>query len=189
MPHLLLQSALQITGAHLGSIWIKPTPDTFSSRKGVLCEPKAVQKNQVVKYPTRPIQLAKIVHETSVIWSNSKADSSVANQFASGTEITCPIQDDNNRQAIPFSYVVEVKRSPLASQQIENTASIPQEVLSPSKSLKSTKNKPIKSAVETLRHQPVHYSLLIHPPIVIEVSMCTFASNNMCYISTPDIIP
>lgn len=164
IPHLLLETALKIKGSHLGSVWIKPKPDsstnTQSKEKG---------------YPVRPIQLAKIVHETSVIWSNAKADPSVANQFASGTEISCQDLDThNNQHTAPFCYIVEVKRSPLAAQKTEEVDPLSRELFSPSniaKGLKSTKNKPICDNADTMfRHLPVMYSLLVHPPIVIEVS-------------------
>ena len=166
VPHLLLERALGITGSHLGSIWIKPKPYTDLSHPELFGEAKTIGKNSVVEYPSRPIQLAKIVHETSVIWSNSKADPKVANQFASGTEISCPIK---NEKSNPFCYVLEVKRSPLTSQQIDDTdLLVPTEVFSPGRGLKSAKSKSTKTADTTLRHQPVLYSLLIHPPIVIE---------------------
>jgi hypothetical protein len=175
VPHLLLERALRLTGAHLGSIWIKPKPNDNSLHPKVAGDYVANDSRPNIIYPSRPIQLAKIVHETSVIWNNSKADPTVANQFASGTEISCPILDANDSaQTIPFCYVVEVKRSPLASQKIEESDLIPREVFSPSnitRGLKSVKNKPNKAAGTVLRHQPVLYSLVVHPPIVIEVSV------------------
>lgn len=165
IPHLLLEKALQIKGSHLGSVWIKPKPDSSVN----------AQLNEK-GYPTRPIQLAKIVHETSVIWSNAKADPSIANQFASGAEISCQVLDTHsNQNPAPFCYVVEVKRSPLASQKTEEADPISRELFSPSnitKGLTSTKSKPILDNADTkFRHLPVMYSLHVHPPIVIEVSI------------------
>ena len=45
------------------------------------------------------------------------------------------------------------------------------ELFSPIERLKSSKYKPIKGTDDLFQHQPVHYSLVIHPPIVIEVSI------------------
>lgn len=114
VPHTLLEKALQIHGSHLGSFWIKPKPADNISQRDFLGYTTS-NNNTCVEYPKRPIQLAKIVHETAVIWRESKADPMVANQFASGTEISCPILDSHgNPQTTPYCYVVEVKRSPLA---------------------------------------------------------------------------
>ena len=159
-------------GSHLGSLWIKPKPANNILQPDFLGDSITIDNN-CVEYPKLPIQLAKIVHETAVIWRESKADPMVANQFASGTEISCPILDSlNNPQTAPYCYVVEVKRSPLAPQKFEENVDMAQrELFSPIERLKSSKSKPIKDTVEAFQHLPVHYSLVIHPPIVIEVSI------------------
>eukprot|EP00804_Cyclotella_cryptica_P020229 CCRYP_010930-RC/>CCRYP_010930-RC protein AED:0.04 eAED:0.04 QI:95/1/1/1/0.91/0.91/24/65/5640 len=171
VPHLLLESALRLEGSHLGSFWMKPKqiddltlPGLFNGRS---------KEMTYIDYPSRPIQLSKILHETSTIWSTAKGNPSVANQFASGTEISCPVFDTgNNRQTIPFCYVVEIKRSPLAPQKkTEENDVIGRELFSPTssgKGQKITKSKISRTADTTYRHRPVLYSLLIHPPIVIQ---------------------
>jgi hypothetical protein len=175
----LLERALRLAGAHLGSIWIKPKPSDDILHQELLGKSVANVSSPVIAFPSRPIQLAKIVHETSVIWTNSKADPTIANQFASGTEISCPILDA--KDGAQFCYVVEVKRSPIAPQKIEESELIPREVFSPSnitRGLKSGKNKPTKAAGSALRHQPVLYSLIVHPPIVIEVRKIVARKNH-----------
>jgi hypothetical protein len=172
----LLERALGIDGSHLGSIWIKPQSYDSLFHSESLGIPKT-KDSLSVNYPSRPIQIAKIVHETSVIWSKSKADPTVANQFASGTEVSCSILDSvKNPQPTSFCYVVEVNRSPLAPQKPEEIDPIQREVFSP-RALRSAKSKPIKAVDTAFRHQPIQYSLVIHPPIVIEVSIDALASN------------
>jgi hypothetical protein len=174
VPHLLLESALRLEGSHLGSFWMKPKRKDDFLIPG-MSNIERLNEMSYIDYPSRPIQLSKILHETSTIWNNAKGDPSVANQFASGTEISCPVFDtDNNRQTIPFCYVVEIKRSPLAPQKkTEEIDAIAGELFSPTivaKVQKTAKSKPLRAAgTTTYRHRPVLYSLLIHPPIVIEV--------------------
>lgn len=174
VPHLLLESALRLEGSHLGSFWMKPKRKDDVLIPGMF-DMERLNEMSYIDYPSRPIQLSKILHETSTIWNNAKGDPSIANQFASGIEISCPVFDtDNNRQTIPFCYVLEIKRSPLASQKkAEELDAIAGESSPPTvagKVQKTAKSKSLKSAgTTTYRHRPVLYSLLIHPPIVIEV--------------------
>lgn len=150
---------------------MKPMPKDDIISPGMSNITRSNEMNYI-DYPSRPIQLSKILHETSTIWSNAKGDPSVANQFASGTEISCPVFDkDNNRQTIQFCYVVEIKRSPLAPQKkTEEMDVITRELFSPTSLAKGLRSKPPKIADTTYTHCPVIYSLFIHPPIVIEVS-------------------
>lgn len=176
LPHLLMESALRLEGTHLGSIWIKPSQNEDLLTSVMSSTDKPAEKNYV-DYPSRPIQLAKILHETSVIWNKAKADPAIANQFASGTEISCPILDENNnRQTIPFCYVIEVKRSPLAPQQfVEEPDIITQELFSPTNIARGLKGTKKKGGDPSERHLPVFYSIRVHPPIVIEVSVWYFS--------------
>ena len=121
---LLLESALRLNGNHLGSIWIRPdqsSSDDFPEISRDLDTPG--RGPSTVGYPTRPLQLAKILHESSVIFREANGDPSIANRIASGIEVSCPIFDGSkSRSSKPFCYVVEVKRSPIVRSAQAETA-------------------------------------------------------------------
>lgn len=177
VPYLLLESAMRLKGNHLGSIWVRPDRTSCDEVAEVSHAAKDssseyFSETDVIGYPPRPIQLAKILHESSVIFRDSDGDPRLANQVASGAEISCPVVDSNKkRNAIPFCYVVEVKRSPLILSgdnevAVESTSSPP----TTGKGFRGPRNMFSKSASQSraTKHAPVAYSLVIHPPIVIE---------------------
>ena len=179
IPYLLLESAMHLEGNHLGSIWVRPDQDSCEEADELSCAAKDrssryFSETDTVGYPPRPIQLAKILHESSVIFKDSNGDPSLANQVASGAEISCPILDSNKkRKATPFCYVVEVNRSPLISS--ETTDDKVTDIASASsppmgKGLRGARTIFSKTSIQSrvTSHAPVAYSLVIHPPIVIE---------------------
>ena len=179
IPYLLLESAMHLEGNHLGSIWIRPDQSSCDevgevSHAAKDCTFQLSSYTDIVGYPPRPIQLAKILHESSVIFRDSDGDPRLANQFASGAEISCPILDHSNkRKTIPFCYVVEVKRSPLISSEMSESEVADTSTLSPPKTGKGLRGARIKfskgtNQSRTTTHAPVAYSLVVHPPIVIE---------------------
>ncbi len=179
VPYLLLESAMRLKGNHLGSIWVKPEQMSCEEADELSYAAKDLSseyfsETDIVGYPPRPIQLAKILHESSVIFRDSNGDPRLANQVASGAEISCPIVDSNKkRKAIPFCYVVEVKRSPLISSETSDNEVEVASTSSPpmmGKGFRGPRNMFSKSASQSraTKHAPVAYSLVIHPPIVIE---------------------
>ena len=176
IPYLLLESALRLKGNHLGSIWIRPD-QAFNDH---LKEDSAIPNSpglSTIGYPSRPIQLAKIVHESSVIFKDSNGDPSIANQIESGIEVSCPIFDSSkSRTSRPFCYVLEVKRSPLVqstqAETVKAEAASVGDSLSPTRMGKGLKAKTIFSKNQAQEkaeiHAPVAYSLVIHAPIIIE---------------------
>ena len=197
---LLIESALRMNGNHLGSIWIKPDQSSRDDFKDDPLDPNSsgldetrhfatypVDQNYQqsssstcgqaegvdIGFPSRPIQLAKILHESSVIFAG---DPAIASQVASGIEISCPVYNKNNHTPIsrPFCYVVEVKRSPFV--RLNNVKIILPDATdfdstSPArtgkgfaKNIFSKNNAPEKADV----HAPIAYSLVIHPPLIIE---------------------
>jgi len=174
---LLLESALEMNGNHLGSIWIRPDKAFGEDFKDAPVGPCASGLDQsTIGYPSRPIQLAKILHESSVIIKDSNGDQNLANQVASGVEVSCPIFDRNKaRSNKPFCYVVEVKRSPFIrstqAETIKSESASAADAISPmGKGLKTAKNifsKNIGPGKADI-HTPIAYSLVIHPPLIIE---------------------
>ncbi len=170
---LLIESALRMNGNHLGSIWIKP--DDFNDDP---LDPNSSGLDEsIIGFPSRPIQLAKMLHESSVIFKDSNGDPVIANQVASGIEISCPVYNKNNHSPIsrPFCYVVEVQRSPFVRLNNAKTT-LPDatdcgDATSPArigngfaKNIFSKNNAPEKADM----HAPIAYSLAIHPPLIIE---------------------
>jgi hypothetical protein len=179
IPYLLLESAMHLEGNHLGSIWIRPDQASCDevgevSHAAKDCTFQLSSYTDIVGYPPRPIQLAKILHESSLIFKDSDGDPRLANQVASGVEISCPILDHNNkRKSIPFCYVVEVKRSPLVSSEMSENEEADLSAFSPPMIGKGLRGARIKFSKGTNQsrsrtHAPVAYSLVVHPPIVIE---------------------
>lgn len=179
IPYLLLESAMHLEGNHLGSIWIRPDQASCDevgevSHAAKDCTFQLSSYTDNVGYPPRPIQLAKILHESSVIFRDSDGDPRLANQVASGALISCPILDHNRkRKTIPFCYVVEVKRSPLVSSETSEREEADTSTLSPPMMGKGLRGARIKFSKGTNQsksrtHAPVAYSLVVHPPIVIE---------------------
>eukprot|EP00986_Skeletonema_menzelii_P013164 scaffold7491_cov142-Skeletonema_menzelii.AAC.15 len=177
VPYLLLESAMHLEGNHLGSIWVRPDQASCEETGELSSKDRSSQyfsDTDTVGYPPRPVQLAKILHESSVIFRDSNGDPRLANQVASGAEISCPILDCNKkRKTTPFCYVVEVKRSPLISSEtpddkvadIASASSPPMgKGLLAARTIFSKTSMPSRATT----HAPVAYSLVIHPPIVIE---------------------
>jgi hypothetical protein len=175
---LLIESALRMNGNHLGSIWIRPDQSLRDDFIDVSLDPNSSGLDEsIIGFPSRPIQLAKMLHESSVIFSESNGDPVIANQVASGIEISCPVYNKINHSPVsrPFCYVVEVKRSPFVRLNNVNTilldATDSRDATSPArtgkgfaKNIFSKNNAPEKANV----HAPISYSLIIHPPLIIE---------------------
>lgn len=163
-----------MNGNHLGSIWIRP--DQASNDNSAPLDPDAVgRENLSIGYPSRPIQLAKILHESSAIFNDSNRDPDVANQVATGIQVSCPTFDENGyRSSRPFCYVVEVKKSPFFKAETKNSEiSRAGDELTPArmgKGLKTARNIFLRGYApeKTEIHAPIAYSLVIHPPFIIE---------------------
>ncbi len=168
IPYLLLESALRLKGNHLGSIWIRPDYQNSS----IIDDSLSGMCSSRVGFPSRPIQLAKVLHESSIIFKHHDTLLSSTTSL----EVSCPIYSgvENEKKNIPFCYVVEVKRSPLVKafqSEKPKTNGDTGGVLSPSKMGKKHARNKVTKAAESENadiHAPVTYSLTIHPPIIIE---------------------
>ncbi len=197
IPLLLLESSLHLEGSHLGSLWIRPTE---SHRSGLLSALGHHQSDSLEKqtlpsigFSSRPIQLAKVVHESAVMYENMQGMSTSMSNFRSGIQISCPIVQSQEESIAPFCYCVEVCRSPivhayrefntgtgddstLSNSGIDTPASHPKDESwshsSPKGELeeksKEDSKKGSQSHQSSCVHAPIAYSLVIHPPIVIE---------------------
>ena len=73
LPTLLLESALEMAGGHLGSVWM--CPDTSNTKIFSFRDfSKPTESSKIEEFDvdmcSRPIQLAKIVDETSLLYQN-----------------------------------------------------------------------------------------------------------------------
>lgn len=177
---LLLENALRMNGNHLGSMWIRPDQASCDDLNDPLMSRNKSDMSTgawcTVGYPSRPVQLAKVVHESSVIFRDSHGDPAIANEVASGVEVSCPIFDRNqSRSSTPFCYVVEVKRSPFRrstqaeSIKPETEAAVDSNLNSPrtGKVMKNMFSKGINQERADI-HAPIAYQFFIHPPLVLE---------------------
>ena len=213
IPVLLLESALRMKGIHLGSIWLRPSDYVISpnSVENVMHQKSTsgtAKPYQKTGYSSRPIQLAKLVHETSKMFDKKLRNPSSFAIGGIGIQITCPIIHGTGvESASPFCYAVEIERSPLFKKQdstinadsiheesetseiiranhgsdLNSNMSSESKILGLNNSLGVTKAK--MNFVEADRkrsrnvnhheiHAPITYSLIIHPPIVIENLLC-----------------
>jgi hypothetical protein len=174
LPTLLIENALEMEGSHLGSFWICPDTDNHNfSFKDFTLSTGFFKEEIEASFCTRPVQLAKIVHESSVIFQSAPVDEDVAPSDAkSGVQISCPTRSSEGDSKAPFCYALEVSRSPLVGFDRDKTI-----VDIKTFNLESTENKMIESHKQSKRekktkraeriHGPVSYSLSVHAPLVI----------------------
>lgn len=179
IPSLLIETSLELEGHHLGSFWIRPFDSKENKDLSYLssqCEDS--DRESVVEYSSRPIQLAKLVHESALIFKSNGGEDLEPEKVRSGVQISCPaVSTREGTPLAPFCYVVEARRSPL----VRSTENL-EPATSPAATPKQEVNAPgVKHIERTLAarfhapkdsskfiHGPVSYSLLIHPPLVIE---------------------
>jgi hypothetical protein len=181
IPSLLLESALRMEGSHLGCVWVCPEK---SKRNDKLAEVWRLDEKLGVHDPTvgfssRPIQLAKIVHESALLFQGSNGEDLAPDKVRSGIQISCPIADGGDGVPVaPFCYAIEIRRSPVVRDR-RDFEGAPQKKVSFAKSsmnrliAQRTPAEPGKKEKKTresaaMTHSPVAYTLMIHPPIVIE---------------------
>jgi hypothetical protein len=184
VPILLLESALRLKGSHLGSFWIRP--DDKKKNEGLFellsigVEPNMV--DTAIGYCSRPVQLAKVVHESSQIFAAANCDDLAPDRGQSGIQVSCPISDGSDGVPLaPFCYALEIRRSPIVKAFEEepevlerprvNFALQRMQAASGDNNTASTAKKARRHDFHSssrYKHGPVTYSLAIHPPLVIE---------------------
>lgn len=182
IPSLLLEASLELEGHHLGSFWIRPVDSKDNKDIEYISSQRDDNSASVVEFSSRPIQLAKLVHESALIFKSNRGEDLEPEKVTSGVQLSCPVIAASAGAPIaPFCYVVEVRRSPLVKS-LDCPDSGTSSVASP-KQEKGTPQ-PLKGGKGTERgmvtnfrargdrshfvHGPVSYSLLIHPPLIIE---------------------
>jgi hypothetical protein len=164
LPTLLTESALEMDGSHLGSIWVRPSTsntEIFSFRDFSKPTESEIEKFDT-SFCSRPMQLAKIVHETSRLYQNRAGEDIEQSEARTGVQVSCATHSRNGKIRTPFCYAIEIVRSPIVKSNIDVALSSEHKNDTVEKNKK--KRKPDHS---NLIHGPVAYSLAIHSPIVI----------------------
>jgi hypothetical protein len=164
LPTLLIESSLEMEGSHLGSVWMRPdtsSTELFSFRDFSKPTDSEVEKFDA-SFCSRPVQLARIVNESSMLYHNGAGEDIEQSEARSGVQVSCATHSQNGNIRTPFCYAIEIVRSPIVKSNIDS------EFSSEAKDGLLEKNKK-KKRPDNLRliHGPVAYSLAIHSPIVI----------------------
>lgn len=163
VPSLLLEASLRVEGNHLGSFWIRPDESKGAKDLSYLVEQcEAIgTHDSFVGYCSRPVQLAKLVHETALIFQGNNGEDLEPKRARSGVQVSCPVSVSTEGLPLaPFCYVIEIRRSPLVrSRERWNS----EEANETDKTFL-----PKRGSHSTFVHSPVSYSLLIYPPLIIE---------------------
>ena len=91
LPTLLLESALEMAGGHLGSVWM--CPDTSNTKIFSFRDfSKPTESSKIEEFDvdmcSRPIQLAKIVDETSLLYQNGGGEDIGLIDAKSGVQVS-----------------------------------------------------------------------------------------------------
>jgi hypothetical protein len=179
VPILLLDAALREQGNHLGSFWVRP--DRNEELKKYL-QSMSVIDDRTIKLPmasfsSRPVQLAKIVYESTTLFQKGMGEDLSPDKVTTGIQISCPIASEDDSVIIaPFCYIVEIRRSPLIKCQAKNKKLSERKVTfvrgtvhksGPQAQNRETKRERKKKYSQHV-HSPVAYTLTLHPPIVIQ---------------------
>jgi len=145
IPIVLLENALRKTGNHLGSFWLRPKIETLDE---VFTAESFDTKELSINLSTKPVQLAKVVAETSAIFSSHKGNEVVLASATSGVTLSCPVVGcSDEREVAPFCYALEITRSPLTPLRQPTTIR--------------------RGRREEQQHGPVAYTINVHAPIII----------------------
>ena len=151
-------------GSHLGSVWVRPdtsNTEIFSFRDFTKPTDSKVEKFDA-SFCSRPVQLARIVHETSHIYEMGGGKDIEPSQARSGVQVSCATHSQNENIRTPFCYAIEIARSPIVKSSIDAESSPDVK-----DGLVEKNKKKRKPDHHSLIHGPVAYTLTIHPPIVI----------------------
>lgn len=170
IPILLLERALQMTGSHLGCLWLCPdTSDGDASYSKFARKSETKEKDNEIKYSfcSRPIQLAKLVHESSLMFKKVSGQELAGDDAKTGIQVSCSTKTSCGKVRAPFCYAIEVSRSPLVKISEDRSSADVDVSLSTETERRNVNLFDKKSKKEVAIHAPVAYSLSIHPPIVV----------------------
>jgi len=173
IPTLLLQRSLHMSGSHLGCLWLCPDTSEGMTFWDFFCTAKASSEGDdlEVGFSSRPIQIARLVQESSVIFQDGAGVDISSDDAKSGIQVSCPTRSRKGGGRAPFCYAIEVGRSPLInSNRGGSQVHLDETTLhEPRKSIKkkTMSEKRVAKKMKEHIHGPVAYSLSIHAPLVI----------------------
>lgn len=112
------------------------------------------------------MQLARIVHESSLIFKNGSGLEVVGDDAKTGIQVSCSTRLPNGEVRAPFCYAVEVGRSPV----VRYEAGWPSDdsIIGRDSTIQSSSiGTDMRDSVKEKIHSPIAYTLSIHAPIVI----------------------
>ena len=115
VPLNLLENALHLDGKQLGSIWLAPQMNQYAAHVLQFINPNLTSADLSetnVGFTNVPIQLAKIVHQTSAMFDKAQGDPCDVNLNSTGMQIACPIVTGDGT-SVPYCFVVSINRSPV----------------------------------------------------------------------------
>lgn len=171
VPSLLLESALQLEGSHLGSIWMRPVnnDENRSLFDFLIDDTELNLKDPVVFFSSRPVQLAKIVNESAQLFKAANGEDLPPEKVRSGIRTSCNIADGGDGVFVaPFCYAIEIRRSPIVSDLRGLNDLSARKVNFTKSETQGTSNPKSRETTKNLTHGPVAYTLMLHPPIIIE---------------------
>jgi hypothetical protein len=171
IPILLLESALRLEGNHLGCLWVRPKKKM--ENEGLFNLGKAfVVDSPTVGFSSRPVQLAKIVHESALLFQSGNGQDLPPDKVRSGIQISCPISDGDGVPVAPFCYAIEIRRSPIVRSRQELEPLPEKKVtfamagmgrlgaqMTPGEARRERKAK----QSSPMSHIPIAYTLVVHP--------------------------
>lgn len=176
IPVLLLESALRLEGNHLGCLWVRPKKNMQNEGLFNLGKAFAVD-SPTVAFSSRPVQLARIVHESALLFQSGNGVDLPPDKVRTGIQISCPISDGDGVPVAPFCYAIEIRRSPIVQSRLEQEPQPEKKVtfavagmgrlgsqMTPGEARRERKTKQSTA----ISHIPIAYTLVVHPPIVIE---------------------
>ena len=191
VPMIIIQAALELEGSNLGSFWVRPKEkNNFGLLESLRRRESECSSNASIGFCSRSVNILNLVKESSQLFKNMSSSPADMN---TEYHLFCPIIEESEELISPFCYCVEVKRSPVVSpfsghginypdtQDFDRSTTISKDIKlgldnRPEKknqlpSVKKNKlNYPdfMNSHSQKHIHGPVAYSLVIHPPLVVE---------------------
>ena len=164
LPTLLMESALEMDGSHLGSIWVRPetsNSEMFSFRDFSKPTESKMEKFDA-SFSSRPVQLAKVVYETFRLYAEAEGRDIEQSGGRSGVQVSCATHSQTEKVGTPFCYAIEIVRSPIVKSKDASVTSF-----AAKDGVVEKKKKKSKTDYSSLMHGPVAYTLAIHAPLVI----------------------
>lgn len=181
VPLFLLESALHLKGNNLGSLWIRPNVNDSAidlMLRGS-CTDLANEDRHIV-YCSNPFHLSRLVLESSYLLSQARFidDEEAEPSLNTGLDLSCPITTEKRGgNTSQFCYCMEIRRkvvdrSFIGALTLKSKPSFDDLRVVPDIFRKKRRNETdilISDREDShIMHGPVAYSLVIHPPLIIE---------------------